>query len=174
MRPVGHDACPPKDELRFLTPVLLLALAALSFFWHARPNKDRLVNTVTERLREGSFDRLYDESADLLHRNVTRERFVRRMREAVARMRAIDPGLNFKRDAPRERMLADFGDESILMTAAERLEGQGGSASVLIDWDGEGNFHDLSVLPGPETPQAYAVLGVGAHQYHMGDKALDW
>lgn len=174
MRQAAHGVCCTKGELRFLTPLLLLALAALSLFWHVPPNTDRLVGRLTEHLRVGSFDRLYDESDGLLRRNVTRERFVRRMRETVARMRAIDPGLNFKRDASMEGMLADFGDESVSKVAAGKLEGAGKSASVLIHWDAEGNFSNISLLPDSGTPQEYRVLGVSGYQYHLGDKTLDW
>jgi hypothetical protein len=167
--------CPAARGKRSL-PLLfaLLGLTAMSFLVYATPSKSTLLDRLTARLREGKFEQLYDESTDLLHRNVTRERFVHRMRDAVARMRAIDPGLNFKRDESMEEMLAHFGDESVLKMAAEKLEGEGKSASVLIHWDGEGNFSDISVLPGPETPQEYRVIGVSAYHYRIGDETLDW
>jgi len=167
---------PPDAKGKWSLPILLalIALAAASFFSHPRPSKERLLADLTSRLRAEQFGRLYDESSHMLHQNVTKERFVRRMREAVARMRAIDPALNFKRDAWREGILSQPEDERYVKLAAERLEGGGKSASVLIFWDSDGNFSDISVLPQQDTPQEYEVVGVGAFQYHVKGTPLDW
>ena len=167
---------PPDARRKRSLPILLalITFAALSFLFHARPSKDEMIERVVSRLRGGRVVVLYEEGGAVLHSNVAKEKFVRRMEVAVARMKAIDERLNFKRDADAEQVLLRSDDDSQATSAAERLEEGGNFATVLLNWDSEGKFLDLSVLPYGNTPQEYAVLGVGAHHYSIGDRVLDW
>lgn len=153
--------------------VALVAVSALSFMSHARPDKERLVYSVNECLRDGNFESLYDEADDGVRRNVTREKFVRRMNVAAAKLREIDGGLHFRRDAAIERVISGEDDPDIL-SAAQTLGRDGKSVTVLFHWDKKGKFFDLSVLPKPGTPEGYAVPGVSYNQLRAGDLLLDY
>jgi hypothetical protein len=159
------------------SPTILLALiviSVLSFINFRGPSKAEMIDRVLSRVRGGQFERLYEEGGDMLHSNVPKEKFVRRMEVAVARMKAIDGRLNFQRDADAEQVLLGGTVDSQAISAAERLERGSNFATVLLHWDSKGKFLDLSVMPYGNTPQEYAVLGVGAHHYNIGDRILDW
>lgn len=153
--------------------IALIALSALSFMVHARPRKERLLAQMNECLREGDFGRLYDGADDSVRRNVTREKFVRRMNIAAAKLREIDGGLHFKRDAAIEQVISGE-DDPVILSAAQTLERDGKSVTILFHWDKKGRFFDLSVLPKPGTPEGYAVYGVSYNQLRVGDRLLDY
>jgi hypothetical protein len=179
--PTSETATPDgKDRLRLLTPALLVLLAFLSFLMPSRPRleckvaegKDALVARMNSRLRDENFDRLYDEAADSVRRNVTREKFVRRMRAAAAKLKGIDGGLNFSRDSWLETGLTP--DDSLIMAAAQKLEGNGKAATLLTHWDGEGKFYDLTVVPDLGTPGEYAFPSVSQQQFYSGGQLLNY
>lgn len=167
---------PPNAKGKRSRPVLfaLIAISALSFMFRPSPppTKDEMLAKMNEYLREGNFARLYDETDDTLHRNVPREKFVVRMNVAAAKLKEIDGGLNFKRDALIEQVIS--GGDSDLLSAAETLERGGKSVTVLIHWDKQGKFFDMSVLPKPGTPEAYTVPGVSYKQLRVGDRLVDY
>lgn len=123
------------------------------------PSKDRLLAKMTECLREERFEQLYDEAGDNVRLNVSKEKFVRRMKAAAAKLKAIDPGLNFKPDAIMESLLRE-DERSFMITAAKTLEGNGKSVSVLIYWTPKGEFFNISAVPGVGTPEEFNVYGV--------------
>lgn len=167
---------PPDAKGKWSLPVLiaLIAFAAVSFLVHVprRVSRDELVAKMHSLLREENFERLYDEANENLRLNVTKERFVRRMKLTAAKLKAIDAGLNFKRDAALERSFPT--DESRTVLAMERLKGDGKSVLVYLNWDGDGKFYDLAVFPESDTSQEYAVIGVHGQYYTAGNKRLDW
>jgi|SRR5215212_4153351 len=167
---------PPDAKGKWSLPILiaLIALSALSFVVYMRPGRDRIVEGILVRVRGGQFERLYEEGSDSLHRSVSKEKFVRRMEVAVARMKAIDGRLNFQPDASTEGILFAVDADARKIMAVRRLEADGKSAGVLLNWDSEGKFSELTVRPEGDTPQEYAVPGVGAIRYHVGGKPLDW
>ena len=158
-------------KCRWPIVVALVAVSALSFMVHARPSKESLLAKVNECLREENFGQLYDEAADTVHRNVTREKFVRRMNIAAAKLREIDGGLHFKRAVMIEQVIS--GHDSDLLSAAQTLERDGKSVTILIHWDGKGRFFDISVLPKIGTSEGYAVYGVSYNQLRVGGRLLD-
>jgi hypothetical protein len=165
---------PPDAKGKWSLPILiaLIALAAISFLVHVRPSKARLLADLTSRLRAEEFEQLYDEAGDNVHLNVTKEKFVRRMKIAVAKLKAIDPGLNFQHDASREGLFENR-DESILITAARKLEGNGKSVSVLLYWNSKGEFFNISAIPQAETPEEFNVYGVSYHSLRVGGQLVD-
>jgi len=168
---------PPDAIGKWSLPILLalIALAVLSFFNFSnlrRPNKERLIANLASRIREEKFEQLYEEADESIRLNVTKERFIQRMKFAAVRLKAIDAGLNFKRDTGLERTLSP--DDSILITAVEKLEGDGKTVTLLLSWNGKGNFYNLSVHPENDTPQEYAVFGINGHNYRIGGKLIDW
>ncbi|HVF44800.1 MAG TPA: hypothetical protein VM936_17380 [Pyrinomonadaceae bacterium] len=167
---------PPDAKGKWSLPVLiaLIILAAVSFINFRRLSRDGIVGGILARVRGGQFERLYEEGSDSLHLNVSKEKFVRRMAVAVARMKAIDARLNFQTDESTERILFGVDPDARRIMAIEKLEGDGKSARVLLNWDSEGKFSELTVRPEGDTPLEYAVPGVGAYQYHAADKTLDW
>ncbi|MET0645272.1 MAG: hypothetical protein ABW208_01540 [Pyrinomonadaceae bacterium] len=156
-RPINHS---PHAKRKRSLPILiaLSGLALISFLVPVRPNKERLVARMTDCLREERFEQLYEEAGDNVHLNVSKEKFVRRMRAAAAKLKAIDPELKFQQDPVVERWIA--GDEKILLMAARKLERDGKSVSVIIQWNLEGEFVNISASPDGATPEEFTVHGV--------------
>jgi hypothetical protein len=172
---------PPDARGKWSLPVLLvlIALAVVSFLVPSpfkidsgRPSKEELMSELNARLREGSFERLYDEADDLVHRNVTKETFVRRMRAAAAKLRDVDGGLNFRRNENIESALTPMGING-LTTVAQTL-GEGGKAVIIVTrWDDAGRFVNLSVLPQIQTPPEYGVNGVSHRLAYVNDQLVE-
>ena len=142
--------------------LLLLALfviASSAYLTSCKANTDKLVQELASTLREENFDELYEQSSDLLHLNVTKEQFVRRMKIAAAKLKAIDEKLNFQRYREMEAALPAT-DESILMRAIRKIEKGDKSVSVLIYWDHQAKFNNLVVLPEPGTSKEHEVLTI--------------
>ena len=142
--------------------LLLLALfvvAPAAYLTSCKANTDNLVQELTSNLREENFDGLYEQSSDLLHLNVSREQFVRRMKIAVTKLKAIDERLNFQRYREMETGLPDT-DDSISIRAVRKLEKGDKSARVLIYWDSKAKSNNLVVLPEPGTSKEYEVLTI--------------
>lgn len=163
-------------DAKYRQPILfvLIAISALSFMFRPSPppTKEEMLAKMNEYLRGGNFARLYDETDDTLHRNVSREKFVVRMNVVAAKLKEIDGGLNFKRDAIIEGVIS--GGDSDILSAAQTLEHNGKSATVLIHWDKQGKFIDMSVLPKHGTPEGYAVRSVSYDKIRVGDRLVDY
>jgi hypothetical protein len=159
---------PPDARGKYSLPLLfaLTGIAVLSFLVYVPPSKGELLDKLTSRLREEKFEQLYEEADDHVRLNVTRERFVRRMRAAVGKLKAIDPGLHFQQDAAVEHMFASYGLD--LITTARRLEGNGKSVMVLLHWNPEGEFSNINVTPSRGTPDEFSVDGV-THRFDAAD-----
>lgn len=153
-----------------LIPIVLLAVVAWSCLVGRRPTKQWLMDKLTSQLRAEKFEELYEEAIDRLRFNVTKGKFIQRMKIAVAKMRAIDENLNFQRDFERE---TGFPENGLLIVSIQKLEKGERSASVLIHWDDEGNFFDLSVYPGPGTPEELSVYGVSYQHLYIGNRMVD-
>ena len=84
-------------------PVILVAIALLvavtiSYLVFSKPSKEKLIENLNSQLREEKFAQLYEEADDFVRLNVTKEKFVKRMKIAVSRLKAIDGNLAFQRD----------------------------------------------------------------------------
>ena len=150
---------PPDAKGKWSLPVLiaLISLSALSFVVYLRPSRDRIIDGILLRVRAGQFERLYEDGSDSLHRSVSKEKFIRRMEVAVARMKAIDGRLDFRTDALTERMLFGVDPDARKVMAIQKLEADGKYAEVLLFWDSKGKFTDLTVRLAGDTPGKYAV-----------------
>ena len=156
-----------------LALVVLLVVSASGCLLGGRPNKDRLVRELNSQLREERFVQLYEEAESGLSRNVTKGKFVQRMRTAVAKLKAIDPDLNFTRDWESEEAITKMRDESFVITAYQKLEKDGKSVQVGYYWDEEGQFANLYVIPDAGTSDEYNVYGVGYKHLYLGGKLID-
>ena len=116
-----------------------------------------LLISLRSQLQHERFGELYDQSADSVHVNVSREEFIQRLKVVVTKLKAIDEGLNFQRDIETEKM---FSDDSTRISAYQKLEKEGKSVVVIFTWDGTGKFRDLSVHPANGTSQGCTVYGV--------------
>src|SRR5262249_29841855 len=106
-----------------------------------------------------------------VHLNVTKERFVKRMKMAVTKLKTIDPNLNFQTDTSLEN---GFLGDDLLIRSVHELEKGDKSVSVLFHWDVNGKFFDMSVLPNAGNSEEYLVIGVSAKYYSVGNQVLDW
>jgi hypothetical protein len=161
-----------KGKWSLPTMLALISLAILSFLVYVPPSKSKLLDTLTSRLREEKFEKLYYEARDSVRRNVPKEKFVRRMKAAVAKLKTVDPGLNFQKDPMRESLYSE--DASGVLFSALKLERDGKSVLVFIIWDSEGLFSDLSVTPGPEMPEEYNVYSVSCQSLNVGGQPTDY
>jgi len=154
--------------------LLLPAFAGCQLF--GRPSKERLIEDLNAQLREGKFEEVYDEANDSIHSNVTRERFVQRMKIAVSKLKSIDENLAFQRDSATEKILRDVDayDDSLVLMVFQTLEKDGKSVSVGYAWTNKGKFFDLWVSPNPGTAAEYEVLGVAGQYYSFGNQVIDW
>lgn len=160
-----------KARLIILLPVVLVAFVIAGHFIFSTPSKESLIKNVKSQLREEKFEQLYEEAADSVHFNVTKERFVKRMKMAVTKLKAIDENLNFQTDTATEM---GFPDSDLLIRSVQNL-GQGEkSVSVLFHWDAKGKFYDMSVMPNPGTSEEFRVIGVSAKYYSVGNQMLEW
>lgn len=165
-----------KNKPVLFIPILLLAATVSIYLIPSRPSKERLIKNLNSQLREEKFEPLYEEASDLLHLNVTKETFIKRMKIAVAKLKAIDENLAFQRDIETENSIKAIteNDESVLLVAYQKLEKEGKSASVCFSWTNEGKFSDLSVLPTQETSEEYQVYGVSAKYYSVGNRIVEY
>jgi hypothetical protein len=144
---------------RFLLPETLILIFIVSLI-ACNLQRQFLVSKLRSQLLAEKFSELYDQSADTVHLNASREEFVRRMKVAVTKLKSIDETLNFQRDIETEKMFSGFGDESITIRAYQKLEKDGKAVAVMLYWDGTGKFRDLSVIPSAKTSQGCWVPGV--------------
>ena len=156
-----------------VTLIALLIVAASSYWLARRPSKEVLIWRLNSQLREGQFEQLYDEAAERLRSNVTKGKFIQRMKTAVAKLKAIDPDLNFQRDREWERSINPSGDESFLISAYQRLRKGDEFLLVNFNWDTEGEFFELVVFPSAETLEEYRVHGVGYQHLYIGGKMVE-
>lgn len=166
---------PPRAKAKWSRPILvaLIAVSALSFLAPHRPNKKRLLAELTECLREERFERLYEEGDDSLPLNVSKEKFVRRMKAAAAKLKAVDAGLNFKPEESLEYLLRVDERESYMITAVKTLEGNGKSVFVFIYWTAGGEFSDIRVSPRDGTPDEFNVYGVSYASRSVGGRVIE-
>src|SRR5687768_16727321 len=80
-----------------LLPVALV-VAVVGHLIFSKPSKERLIKNLNSQLREEKFEQLYEEADDSVHLNVTKERFVKRLKMAVTKLKTIDQNLNFQTD----------------------------------------------------------------------------
>ena len=156
--------------------VALLVVAVVGHLIFSKPSKERLIKNLNSQLREEKFEQLYEEADDFVHLNVTKEKFVKRMKMAITKLKTIDENLAFQRDIATEKSIGTLNgnDESLLLTAFQKLEKDGKSVSVCFNWTGKGKFFDLWVMPTQETSQEYRVLGVSGKYYSVGNQVLEW
>jgi hypothetical protein len=148
----------------------------ISHLIFSKPSKERLIENLNSQLREEKFEQLYEEADDLVHLNVTKEKFVRRMKIVVTKLKAIDENLAFQRDLETEKRVKAVteNDESVLLIAIENLEKDGKSVSVGLNWTSKGKFFDLWIQPTQGTSEEYNVYGVSAHRYSVKNQEADW
>jgi hypothetical protein len=154
-----------------LLPVALLVVAVVGHLIFSKPSKERLIENLNLQLREEKFEQLYEEADDSVHLNVTKERFVKRMKSAVTKLKTIDQNLNFQTDTSVEN---GFLGDDLLIRSLHELEKGDKSVLVLFHWDVDGKFFDMSVLPNPGTSEEFLVIGVSAKSYSVGNQVLDW
>jgi len=168
-----------------LLSAALLVVAVIGYLIFSKPSKERLIKNLNSQLREEMFEQLYEQADDSVHLNVTKEKFVKRMKMALTKLKAIDENLAFRRDVATETLIRDaatetpsgkiiYGDESLVLNAFQKLEKDGKSVIVCFDWSTEGKFRDLWVLPTQGTSEEYRVLGVSAKYYSVGNQVLEW
>jgi hypothetical protein len=163
-----------KSRPVILIPIVLLAIAVSTFWIASKPSKEKLIKKLNSQLREDKFEQLYEEASDNLHLNVTKEQFVQRMKKAVLKLKAIDKNLNLQRDIETEKMMKITGDdESILITAFQKLEMDGKSVLVAFYWTPKGNFSDIQVFPNPGTSEEYRVYGVSYQHLYIGNQIVE-
>jgi hypothetical protein len=154
-----------------LLPVALLVVALVGHLIFSKPSKERLIKNLNSQLREEKFEQLYEEADDSVRLNVTKERFVKRMKMTVTKLKTIDQDLNFQRDTSMEN---GFLGDDLLIRSVQELEKGDKSVSMLVHWDVDGKFFDMSVLPNSGTSEEFRVIGVSAKSYSVGNHVLDW
>ena len=159
-----------------LLPVALLAVAVIGYLIFSKPSKERLIKNLNSQLREEKFEQLYEEADDFVRLNVTKEKFVKRMKMAITKLKTIDENLAFQRDIATEKSMGTINgeDESLSLTAFQKLEKEGKSVLVSFTWTGKGKFFDLWVMPTQGTSEEYRVLGVSGKSYSVGNQVLEW
>jgi len=157
-----------------LMPAALLVVTVIGYQIFSKPNKETLTKNLASQLREEQFEQLYAEADDSVHLNVTKERFVKRMKIAVAKLKAIDENLAFQVDVDGEWSMGRDGGESGMFTAFRKLEKDGKSVSVAFYWSSDGRFFDLWTIPLQGTSEDYRVLGISGENYYVGNQVLDW
>jgi hypothetical protein len=151
-----------------MIPIILLTFATSLIT--SKPDKQKLVKELTSQLREERFEELYEGASSSLHLNVTKEKFIQRMKIAVTKMKAIDENLNFRRDLEMEE---GFQAHELSILSIQELKKDGKSASVLIHWDTDGSFRDIRVFPTEGTAIEYAVYGVSYQHMYSGNQIVD-
>jgi hypothetical protein len=142
---------------RFPLPTMLILTFTVSLI-ACNVQKQVLVRNLRSQLLAEKFGELYDQSADSVHINASREEFVRRMKVAVTKLKSIDESLNFQRDIDTEKMFS--GNESIMIRTYQKLEKDGKGVVVMLYWDNLGKFCNLSVVPLTGTSEGCGVPGV--------------
>ncbi len=154
-----------------LLPLVVMAVA-LGYLVFSKPNKEKLIKNLNSQLRAEKFEQLYEEADESVHLNVTRERFVKRMKMAVTTLKTIDESLAFQRDMSSEQWLGR--NDSLFISGYQTLEKDGKSVLVCFIWSPKGKFSDLWVIPKPGTAQEYRIPGISARDYFLGNERLDW
>jgi hypothetical protein len=140
----------------FTLVVVLVSLTLVS----CNLNKASLVKKLNSQIREEKFSELYDQSADIVSLNVTKEQFVNRMKILVRKLKSVDETLNFQDSPEWESNFSNSPDDQIIMRAFQTLGKDGKEVLIAYYWDSEGKFWDLWVNPINGTSQEYDVPGV--------------
>ncbi|MDQ3847608.1 MAG: hypothetical protein M3261_01475 [Thermoproteota archaeon] len=162
-----------------IIPIALLTLAVASYLIFSKPSKERLIKNLTALLREEKFEQLYEEADDSVRSNVTKEKFVQRMKIAVAKLKAIDGNLNFQRDMETEESIKkimkgiDEDTESSLIKTYQKLEKDGKSVLVDFYWTTKGNFFDIDAISTQGTSEEYRVHGVAYKHLYVGKQMVE-
>ncbi|HEX8709431.1 MAG TPA: hypothetical protein VF723_14395 [Pyrinomonadaceae bacterium] len=165
-----------RSNTKFKPIIILIALLVLtvaSYLIFSKPSTERLIKNLTVLLREEKFEQLYQEAEDSVRLNVTKEKFVQRMKIVVAKLKAIDEDLNFQRDDEAERMMKASRDDSIQISAFQRLGKDNKAVLVSFYWTNEGNFRDMWVLPEAGTSEEYQVYGVSYQHLYIGNRMVE-
>ena len=86
-----------------------------------------------EQIKSGQYEHIYNDSAEPLQRNISREKFVNRMNEAVKKMREIDETLTFQKSELRD-VIPDQIKSEFLTPTFEKIEKNGKKIEVLAQW----------------------------------------
>ena len=161
-----------KRTITLCAVLFIVAIICHSIF--SRPNKELLIKDLNARLRDEKFEQLYEEADDSVRLNVTKERFVKRMKMTVAKLKALDANLVFERDRMTEKWMGRDGPVYYSIATIQKLKKDGKSVTVCFTWSEEGAFFDLSVHPSHGTSQEFAVPGVSSLYYSVGNRKSDW
>lgn len=157
-----------------LMPAALLVVTVIGYVIFSKPSKETLIKNLTSQLREEQFEQLYADADDSVHLNVTKERFVKRMKIAVAKLKAIDKNLAFQVDVEGEMSMGrDGGNQECLLPFKSWKRTVSLSALLFIGLATD-DFSDLWTVPLQGTSEDYRVLGVSAKHYSVGNQVLDW
>ena len=132
-----------------MLPGALLVVAVLGYLISSKPDKDKLIKNLNAQLKAETFEQLYEEADDSIHLDVTKERFVKRMKIAATKLKAIDENLTFQRDLEMESWTG-HADGPYSLAAYQKLEKDGKAVTVCFNWTTDGRFRDVSVLPSQE------------------------
>jgi len=156
---------------RGLSILIVLLAIGVSIWWITRvPSKQALADKLNSQLREEKFAQLYDEADDMLRRNVTKEKFIQRMKVAESKLKAIDEKLDFKRDLEAEK---GFPDGRPVILVLQKLGTGNKSVLVMSHWNTKGQFFNLAVLPEPGTSEEFGVHGVSYQHLYRGNQLID-
>lgn len=143
--------------------VVSSVVLVLATYWgieNYQQNPDRLLARLIQQMKEERFEELYDESDGLVKKNVGKNEFVRRMRDAVGKLKEIDPHLNFQKNPFLDSLIKPhyLG----MSTAVAKLENENYSVVLIASWQTNSlstGFKDIVIQPGKNSSQ-FASYGI--------------
>jgi len=149
----------------FFTSILIIVLfcSSCSGLWEV--SVESLASKLKLQLKNKEFGKIYDEASDFVHRNVSREDFIKRTSKIVEELERVDENINWQPDDSLGKTFsADSYTESTYLTAYKRLENDKQEIVIFMSWEirnGKQKISDLSAFTSSKSERPFHILTVG-------------
>lgn len=153
-----------KRKIIYVSVFLIVAFIAFFRFMQYQADEQRLLAIFNLQLKEEKYEEIYDNSANAAKRGATKEEFVKRMKDAVKKLKDIDSDLNIQYDSEWTHLIASDNQENgDFIQSFQSLDKDGKSVEIGVSWSVEQlrpKLYDFYVLPKNEDSKSYEVVTV--------------
>lgn len=149
----------------FFTSILIIVLfsSSCSELWNV--SVESSASKLKLQLKNKEFGTIYDEASDFVHRNVSREEFIKRTSKIVEELERVDENINWQPDNSLGKTFSvDTYTESTYLTAYKRLENEKQEVLIFMSWeikDGKQKFSDLHAFTSQASERPFNIWTVG-------------
>ncbi|HEX8734791.1 MAG TPA: hypothetical protein VF721_05665 [Pyrinomonadaceae bacterium] len=149
----------------FLVSILAIAFfsSSCSVLWEL--SVEAQAEQLRWQLKNKQFGKLYDESTDFIHRNISREEFIERTSKIVEEMERVDKDINWQ---PNDNLGTTYAVETYTkntyLTAYKKLGKDKQKILIHMGWehvDGKMKLSHLSAFTSSDAERPFIIITYG-------------